>query len=117
MPKSQDREALRPAVPTQEGVPLHEAAKSAHAQGRSIYTCSVVVATTVGSRGMSVRGGKSGTRGQQWDPAQLIEAIETLGWRLEQIDHTWHQTEHNAVLGANALVAGITTAHMLFRRT
>ena len=105
-------------MPTEEGLPLYEAARAAHAAGRSLHTCSVVIATTIGSQGLSLRGGKRGARGQQWDPAPLIEAIEAVGWRLDQLDHTWHQTEHNGALtgGAVALIAGITTAHMLFRR-
>jgi len=74
----------------------------------------VTVSFTTGS-GMGL-GGKKTTTVKRWDPAYLVESIEALGWRLDRLDHVWQQTEHNTALNL-AMIRGLTSAHMLFRRS
>ena len=100
------------AVPVEEGRPIWEAAVRARDAGRRVFTCAVTVAYTSGS-GLGL-GGKKTTDIRNWDPATLIESIESLGWRLEHVDHVWQQTEHNAALG-KVVIKGLTRAQMLFR--
>ena len=103
------------AVPNEEGQPIWEAAVRARDANRRIFTCAVTVAFTTGS-GIGL-GGKKSTRVQRWDPSSLIESIESLGWRLQHLDHVWEQTEHNAAIGPAAMIRGLTVAHMQFRMT
>lgn len=99
-------------VPDEEGRLLWEAARDAYVDGRSIFTCAVTVTETTGS---GVGSGRKGTRFQDWSVAELVEAVESLGWKLADIDHVWVHTEHNTALGAS-LLRGVTRAHLLFRR-
>jgi hypothetical protein len=101
-------------VPADEGRPIWEAAARAREDGRKIFTCEVTVSFTTGS-GMGL-GGKKTTTVKRWDPAYLVESIEALGWRLDRLDHVWQQTEHNTALNL-AMIRGLTSAHMLFRRS
>ncbi|MGY1985447.1 hypothetical protein ACI792_04415 [Blastococcus sp. SYSU DS0669] len=100
------------SVPQDEALPILEAATRARDGGRRIFTCAVTVGFSTGS-GVGL-GGKKTTRVQRWDPAALIEGIESLGWRLEHMDHVWEQTEHNTALNM-AVIRGLTVAHMQFR--
>lgn len=110
--EDKQRESLFTPVPEEEGRPIYEAAQQARAAGRRVFTCTVTVGFTSGS-GLGI-GGKKTTRYDRWDPATLIEAIEGLGWRLDNLDHIWVQTEHNTALNM-ANLRGLIQAHMLFR--
>jgi hypothetical protein len=99
-------------VPAEEARDIIEEATRARAAGRRIFTCAVTVGFSSGS-GVGF-GGKKTTRMDRWDPAAVIENVESLGWRLEHLNHVWEQTEHNTAAGM-AVIRGLTVAHMLFR--
>ncbi len=100
-------------VPPEECQPIYDAAVQAHAAGRRIFLCAVIVAHSQG--GALGLGGKKTSSPRTWDASELIESIEDIGWRLEDVDHVWQQTSHNASLGGAAMIEGLTAAHMRFR--
>ncbi|GAB4083304.1 hypothetical protein G3R41_21525 [Modestobacter muralis] len=97
------------AIPEAESQPIVQAATQARAAGRRIFTCAVTVGSSTGS-GIGLGAGRIKRR----DAGPLIEEIESLGWRLERLDHVWEQTEHTTAMHA-AVIKGITVAHMQFR--
>lgn len=101
---SEPTDGLDDPVPAEEGRPIYEAALRARDIGRRIFTCAVTVGFSSGS-GMGF-GGKKTSKTQRWDPSTLIEAIEDLGWRLENMDHVWIQTEQGDTLGGATRIKG-----------
>ncbi|HWK92619.1 MAG TPA: hypothetical protein VNR17_10215 [Luteimicrobium sp.] len=101
-------------VPLDEGTTIVNEARLAHEAGWSVFTTTVVVGFTSGS-GLGI-GGKRTTRSERWEPAQLIAAVEALGWHLANLDHVWVQTEQNNALGPAAQIRGLVEARMMFRR-
>ena len=97
------------AVPEAESQPIVQAATRARAAGHHIFTCAVTVGSSTGS-GV----GLGAARIKRRDAGPLIEEIESLGWRLERLDHVWEQTEHTTAMNA-AVIKGITVAHLQFR--
>lgn len=96
-------------LPEAEARALWEAAWAARQAGRSVFTCSAAAgeskASSVGA--LTLR---------QWSLGYLIEAIESQGWRLENLDHVWIQTTNETGRAGDAN-RGAVTAQMLFRRT
>ena len=103
---AEDEPDKKQAVPEAESQPIVQAATQARAAGRRIFTCAVTVGSSTGS-GV----GLGAARIKRRDAGPLIES---LGWRLERLDHVWEQTEHTTAMHA-AVIKGITVAHMQFR--
>lgn len=101
-------------VPPEEGVPIYEAAVRAKDAGRRIFLAAVTVEYSAGGMGV---GGNRTSNVEHWDSSDLIEAIENLGWHLEDVDHVWRQTGQSSGIPGAAIVKGLTIAYLRFRRT
>ncbi|GIG20046.1 hypothetical protein Cch01nite_07700 [Cellulomonas chitinilytica] len=108
--------------PTQElaadvGQALLAAAFQAFQRGQRFWSCSVTVATFVGAPIKATHGPTSVTR---VSTDTLLEAVEKVGWHVEDVDHVYVQTTTSTNTGfAGMSVAGISgqiEAHYLFRR-
>lgn len=100
------------------GKPLFDAASDAFAEGRSLWTCVVIVASFTGAM-IKMTNAPSTTDRVSTD--ELLNAIEKVGWRLEHVNHVYVQTTTATNPGARGMsmsgVGGHIEAHYVFRRS
>jgi hypothetical protein len=104
-------------LPPEVGKPLYDAAARAHAERRPVWSCVVTVADFVGA---PIKATHRPTSTDRVSTDELLAAVESLGWRLEHVNHVYVQTTTSTNAGfAGVSVAGVSghiEAHYLFRR-
>src|SRR5215213_2863788 len=106
MPRPETPSSSVPQVPTEAGRTIVDDAREAQQQGRSIFTCQVVVSVTTAA-GVAFRA-KSAGKVERWDISMLVGAVEALGWRLEHLDHVWYPSNVNSAGTGLTTVMGVT---------
>lgn len=83
--------------------------------GAPLFFCALVVSEVQGHLLTS----KARPKPRQFGPAAVLAAVESLGWRLEHVDHVWVQTAAatNAGLGGIGGMgfSGIVQGNYVFR--
>ena len=94
-------------------VPLIDAAREAHGQGRGTFTCSAPTTIADGQHFAIKR--KSYGKTQMYDIGPLIDSIERIGWTLTFVEHI-PLVPITVELGGTTASFGEVRAHMIFRR-
>lgn len=94
-------------------VPIIDAAREAHGQGRGTFTCSAPTTTTDGNLFALKR--KNYGKTYAYDIGPLIDAIERIGWALTFVEHI-PLVPVQADFGGATLLYNEVRAHMIFRR-
>ncbi len=94
-------------------VPIIDAAREAHGQGRGTFTCSAPTTTTDGNILALKR--KNVGKTYSYDVGPLIDAIERIGWTLTFVEHIPLVPVNVEISGATLLYNEVR-AHMIFRR-
>ncbi|MCG7301143.1 hypothetical protein MHJ85_07725 [Brevibacterium ravenspurgense] len=94
-------------------VPIIDAAREAHGQGRGTFTCSAPTTTTDGNILALKR--KNYGKTFTYDIGPLIDAIERIGWALTFVEHI-PLVPVNIEISGTTLLYNEVRAHMIFRR-
>ena len=94
-------------------VPIIDAAREAHGQGRGTFTCSAPTTIADGQHFAIKR--KSYGKTQMYDIGPLIDSIERIGWTLTFVEHI-PLVPVQADFGGTTLLYNEVRAHMIFRR-
>lgn len=95
-------------------VPIIDAAREAHGQGRGTFTCSAPTTTTDGNL-FALKRKNYGTT-FTYDIGPLIDAIERIGWTLTFVEHIPLVPRELEEIGSVTLLFNEVRAHMIFRR-
>ncbi|WP_188550040.1 hypothetical protein [Sediminivirga luteola] len=110
------RRPKRESVSERLGHEIVVEASAAASRGARTFTCTVVTGET------KPKGGVVG-EGQlyiEYEYGTLVDAIESCGWLLHSVDHTWAAgVERTHGMGGNSgsYPSGFVRAHMVFRRS